>query len=103
MNGIDEQLEDAIWEICANQLLSIMIDLFHQNEQNKHWKKIIIRVIVFFNNELNGMWGMTMREYVYSMPQAQQLYKAFSKEKEKQVWLAMPKRHKCVHFQHFFS
>ena len=75
-DGKDEQLEDALWQICANRYMRKAIELA---PTNKHWKKIIIRAIVFFKNDLTGKWNMATREYVYSMSQAQQLDNAFSK------------------------
>ena len=30
-----------------------VIDLYYKHENNKHWKYIIIRAVVFYKNELN--------------------------------------------------
>ena len=79
-DDVEEQLEDALWQICANRYMNRTIDLFHKDQRNKHWKKIIMRAMVFFKNELNGKWNVMMREYEFSMSQAQQLDEAFSKE-----------------------
>ena len=80
MNGVDEFLEDLLWEICGERFIREVIDQFQQDDRNKHWKKIIIRVLVFFRNEPNRSWSMKMREHVYSMAQAQQLDETFANE-----------------------
>ena len=79
-NNIDEQLDDTLWEICAKRFLRKVVDLYRLCADNKHWKKVIIRAVLFFKYELNASWSITIREYVYNLVQAQQLDDAFSEE-----------------------
>jgi Predicted AAA-ATPase len=75
---INEVLEDAMWQIYANQYISKPIyDKKLNTPKNDYWEIIIVRAIAFFKKK-EGTWGVEIQEFVHNFNQAERLNDVFS-------------------------
>jgi Predicted AAA-ATPase len=75
--GINEVLEEAVWQIYVNQYISKPIFDKKLNKENDYWETIVVRAIAFFKKRL-GSWGVEIKEFVHTFNQAEKLNQIFS-------------------------
>ena len=60
-----------------------IIDLYNKHHDNKYWKFIINRAVVFYKDETNRKWSIEIREIVHTIDQAERINAEFSEKNGK--------------------